>query len=83
IMCLAVPGKVVEISGDHAKIEYTGGIMRQANITMVKPEIGQYVIVHAGFAIQILEEKDAMETLALWNEMLDADNLGGDGGGGA
>ncbi len=76
-MCLAVPGKVVEIHGNHAVVEYSGGVRREANITLVRPEVGDYVIVHAGFAIQILSEKDALETLDLWDEMLDAEEDAG------
>ena len=53
-MCLAVPAKVVEITHDTAKLDY-GGIIREANISLVGPKIGDYVIVHAGYAIQILD----------------------------
>ena len=67
-MCLAIPGKVIEIYGDRAKVDY-GGIVREANISLVDVKVGDYVIVHAGFAIQTLDEEAAMETLALWNEM--------------
>ena len=72
-MCLAVPGKILSIDGDHARIEYKGGVVREANVSLVSPDVGQYVIVHAGFAIQIMTEEDAAETLSLWDEMLEAD----------
>jgi len=71
-MCLAVPGKVISLDGEHARIEYRGGVVRNANISLVSPSVGQYVIVHAGFAIQVLKEEDALENLALWDEMLEA-----------
>jgi len=71
-MCLAIPGQVVEIMEDHmAMIDY-GGTRREANIMYVKPRVGDWVVVHAGFALQILDEEEARETLALWEEALEA-----------
>lgn len=70
-MCLAIPGKVVEIiDGSKALVDY-GGTRREANTIFVKPILGDWVVVHAGFALQIMDEKDALETLQLWNEALD------------
>lgn len=66
-MCLAVPGKVLEIQGDKAKIDY-GGIVRDANISLVRVKVGDYVVVHAGFAIETMEEKEAKKVLELWDE---------------
>lgn len=66
-MCLAVPGKVVDIKGDRAKIDY-GGVIRDANISLVPAKVGDYVIVHAGFAIEIMDEKEAEQALKLWDE---------------
>jgi len=64
-MCLAIPAKVVEIEGNMATIE-VGGISRQASLMLVpEAEIGDYVLVHAGFAIQRLDEEEALETLRL------------------
>ena len=69
-MCLAIPGEVVEILDDkRAMVDY-GGTRREVDITFVKPEIGEWVIVHAGFALQILDKEEAQETLALWEEAL-------------
>jgi len=69
-MCLAIPGKIGEITGDKAKVYYGGGVVNTANISLVDAKVGDYVLVHAGFAIQVLSEEEAMETLALWDEML-------------
>lgn len=69
-MCLAIPAKVVEINGDTAKVDFGAGTMRDVNISLVEAKIGEYVIVHAGYAIEVLEQKAAEETLALWNEIL-------------
>ena len=71
-MCLAIPGKIVEIDSnkEHATIDYGDGTKRKANVTLVDVNIGDYVLVHAGFAIQVLDEKEAQETLDLFREML-------------
>jgi hydrogenase expression/formation protein HypC len=69
-MCLAIPAKVVEVKGDIAKVDFGGGILRDVNISLVEAEVGEYVIVHAGYAIQVLDEKAAEETLQLWSELL-------------
>lgn len=61
-MCLAYPGKIISIEGQKATIDFDG-IEKDANISMVNAKVGDYVIVHAGFAIQILSDKDAMEIL--------------------
>ncbi len=71
-MCLAIPGKIVNIDGDEAYVDY-GGSMKTANISMVDAKVGQYVVVHAGFAIEVMDEEEANETLKLWNDCLDSD----------
>ena len=68
-MCLAIPGKVVEIKGRKAIIDY-GGVIREADISLVDAKKGDYVIVHAGFAIQVIDEKEAKETIKIFEEML-------------
>ena len=71
-MCLAIPGKIISIDKkkEHAIMDYGDGTKRKANITLIDAEIGKYVLVHAGFAIQVLDEKEAQETLNLFREML-------------
>jgi len=69
-MCLAIPAKVVEINGDTAKVDFGAETMREVNISLVDTKVGEYVIVHAGYAIEVLDQKAAEETLALWNEIL-------------
>ena len=73
-MCLAVPGKIIEISKDkqHAIVDYGDGTKRIANISLVDVKIGTYVLVHAGFAIQTVDPKEAEETLELFREMIEA-----------
>jgi len=69
-MCLAIPGRIIEISGDKARVQYGEGVTNTANVSLVDVSVGDYVLVHAGFAIQVLSEKEAAETISLWNEML-------------
>jgi hydrogenase expression/formation protein HypC len=70
-MCLALPLRLTDIKGDTGVVEM-GGITRKINLSMVeKPAIGDYVIVHAGFAIAIMDEKEAMETLNLVRECIE------------
>ena len=71
-MCLAVPGKILEIDGDTARVDF-GGITREANVILV-PEaaVDSYVLVHAGFAIQVLNEAEAEETLSLFRQLAEA-----------
>jgi hydrogenase expression/formation protein HypC len=68
-MCLAIPMQIVEIKGNKGIVE-VGGVKREVGLQLLKDiKIGDYVIVHAGFAIQILDEKEARETIALFEEM--------------
>jgi len=73
-MCLAIPGKIVEIvdaENDIAKVE-VGGVRRNINIGMLDKEdarIGDYVLIHVGFAMSKIDEKEAEETLRLLEEL--------------
>jgi len=69
-MCLAIPAKIIEIQGDLAKVDFGEGVLREVNIMLVEAKIGEYVLVHAGYAIQVIDQKAAEETLNLWNEIL-------------
>jgi hydrogenase expression/formation protein HypC len=71
-MCLAIPAKVVSLKEDRARVDFGEGVSREVNVALVSVKIGDYVLVHAGFAIQVLDEKEALETLQLWNELLEA-----------
>ncbi|MDP7420437.1 MAG: HypC/HybG/HupF family hydrogenase formation chaperone, partial [bacterium] len=65
------PVKVLKIDGKTAEIEL-GGVKRQARLDMLDDVIvGDYVILHAGFAIQKLDEQDALETLEIWREIIE------------
>ncbi|GIU72047.1 MAG: hypothetical protein KatS3mg003_2317 [Candidatus Nitrosocaldaceae archaeon] len=70
-MCLAFPGKVMEIDGDYAKIDFGANTIRSnINIAEVNAKIGDYVLVHAGYAIQILDIEEAENTIRYWKENL-------------
>ncbi len=67
-MCLGVPMRVVEIDGEMAVAEITG-VRRSVSLQLVDDvKVGDYVIVHAGFAIQVLDEAEALETIRLLQE---------------
>jgi hydrogenase expression/formation protein HypC len=72
-MCLAIPGKIVSVKEAQAQVDFGEGVLREVNVTLVNARVGDYVLVHAGYAIQVLDEKEALETLNLWNEILQAE----------
>ena len=63
-MCVAIPGKVIEVFEDKARVDFNGNTVN-VNTGLVDPKPGQYVLVHAGFAIEIVDEQFAQETLDL------------------
>lgn len=68
-MCLGIPGKIIEITGDDlmrmGKVDF-GGVKREVSLAYVpEAEVGDYVIVHVGFAISQVDEAEAQETLDL------------------
>jgi len=68
-MCLAVPVRVLQIDGLKASVEL-GGLVRQASLMLVPDtQVGDYVLLHAGFAIQKLDEEEAEETIRLFAEI--------------
>lgn len=72
-MCLAIPGRIIEIyeQGDllMAKVDF-GGISREVCLNYVpEAQVGQYCVIHVGFAISLLDEKEAMETLDLLKQI--------------
>ncbi|HOC78080.1 MAG TPA: HypC/HybG/HupF family hydrogenase formation chaperone [Methanofastidiosum sp.] len=68
-MCLAVPGKVIEIEGSIGIVDFNG-VKREVRLDLVDAKIGDYVIVHTGFAIERMDEKDALESLDIWKQLL-------------
>jgi hydrogenase expression/formation protein HypC len=70
-MCLSLPARVIAIEGEMAEVSVGGAVFR-AGLQMVDGvTVGDYVLLHAGFAIEKLKEEDALETLRLLQEMDD------------
>lgn len=62
-MCLGIPMKIVEVKGSDGFVE-SGGLKRKANLSFIRsPKKGDYVLIHAGFAIEKVKEKEAQKTL--------------------
>jgi len=71
-MCLGIPGKVVEIEKNVAKAD-VGGVLRDISLDLCpNVSIGEYVLIHTGFAIQRVDEEEAKETLDLLRQMAEA-----------
>ncbi len=75
-MCVAVPGKIVSIDEfDMAVVDF-GGTTREVSLAMVEdPATGEYVIVHAGFALHKVNSEEALETIELMRQALDDSNF--------
>ena len=68
-MCLSIPAKIVSIDGTMAEVS-AGGAVFKAGLHMIEnAEVGDYVLLHAGFAIQKISEKEAFETIKLFEEI--------------
>jgi hydrogenase expression/formation protein HypC len=68
-MCLAIPGKILEINGNSALVDFDG-IKQKVIIALIQnPEVGKYVIIHAGYAIEMMNETDALDAIEEWKEM--------------
>ncbi len=67
-MCVAYPGRVVSIDGNYGMVDFSGSQVR-ANLRLVPAKVGDYVLVHAGMAIQIVEKKEARDWAALFEEI--------------
>jgi hydrogenase expression/formation protein HypC len=76
-MCVGVPMQVVSIDGDQAMTE-VDGVKREASLMLLDQDVklGDFVIVHAGFAISKLDEEDARETLAMMREVFTPESMG-------
>jgi hydrogenase expression/formation protein HypC len=76
-MCLAIPAKVVKIQDGKAQVDFGEGVLREVDVSLVEVKVGEYVLVHAGYAIHGVSREEAEETLRLWREILEAENLQG------
>lgn len=67
-MCLGIPGRVIEVRGSRALVDF-GGIVREVDATMEEVSSGDYVLVHVGIIIAKIDEKEAMEMMELLREI--------------
>jgi len=74
-MCLAIPAKILSINGTSALIDLAG-TQREASVMLLEnAAVGDWVIVHAGFAIERITEEDAQQTLELLREIIEFDEV--------
>lgn len=67
-MCLAFPGRILNLNGDQAVVDFNG-VEKEVNISLIKGvKVDEYVMVHAGFAIQKMNKVDALEVFKLYKE---------------
>ncbi|MCI1035142.1 MULTISPECIES: HypC/HybG/HupF family hydrogenase formation chaperone [Raoultella] len=78
-MCIGVPGQICAIEGNQARVEICG-IQREVDLTLVgavdeqgRPRLGQWVLVHVGFAMSIINEAEARDTLAALQNMFEVE----------
>lgn len=69
-MCVAIPGRVTEVDGSMAKVDFNGNSVN-VNVGLVDPKVGQYVLVHAGCAIEVMEKEQAQEIIDLFADLED------------
>jgi hydrogenase expression/formation protein HypC len=78
-MCLAIPARIIEVHGDAAKVDFGEGVLRDVSVALVKVNVDDYVLVHAGYAIQVISREEAQQTLQLWEEILKMEDPRADG----
>ncbi len=73
-MCLSIPSKIVEIDEDNMATVDTMGIKRQVSLDLMLNEvgIGDYILIHVGFAMSKIDEAEALQSLEVYREMLEA-----------
>ena len=67
-MCIAIPGKIVSIDTTKAKVDFNGNIV-DVNVGLIDPKVGDYVLVHAGCAIEVMSKDKALELIELFREL--------------
>ncbi|HOI39248.1 MAG TPA: HypC/HybG/HupF family hydrogenase formation chaperone [Methanobacterium sp.] len=69
-MCIAAPAQILEIKENVATVDF-GGVRQQAKLDLVEDvDVGRYVLVHSGYAIEVLSDQEAQESLEAWDELL-------------
>lgn len=77
-MCLSIPSKVVEIFEDNMATVDTMGVRRKVTLDLIseKVEVGDFVLIHVGFAMNKIDKEDAQESIAIYDEIVAAMNTG-------
>lgn len=73
-MCLSIPARIISIDGNMAEVSAGGAVFKAGLHLLENPEPGEYILLHAGFAIQKISEKEALETLELLKEISESSN---------
>lgn len=74
-MCLAIPGKILELKNGKTAVVSIMGATREVSVELLKNvELGEYLIIHAGCAIEKIDEEEAMKTIQLFKELNEAYN---------
>ncbi len=67
-MCIAIPGKIVSIDSRMAKVDFNGNIVA-VNVGLIDAKVGDYVLVHAGCAIEVMSKDSALELIELFHDL--------------
>lgn len=67
-MCIAIPGKIISIDTPRAKVDFNGNIV-DVNVGLIDPAVGDYVLVHAGCAIEVMQKDKALELIEMFREL--------------
>jgi hydrogenase expression/formation protein HypC len=67
-MCIAIPGKIVSIEGSRAKVDFSGNLV-DVNVGLIEAAVGDYVLVHAGCAIEVMSRDKALELIELFHDL--------------
>lgn len=70
-MCYAIPARVIKVEGDCGIVDFGDGVEREVILAMVDAKEGDYVLVHAGYAIQVLDEEEALQIIEDYRKMLE------------
>ncbi|AHB14042.1 HypC/HybG/HupF family hydrogenase formation chaperone [Dehalococcoides mccartyi] len=68
-MCLAVPAKIISVEDGVAEVDLNGTTYKASLMLTPEAKEGDYVLLHTGYAIQVIDEKDALETLSIFKQM--------------
>ena len=67
-MCIAIPGKIVSLEAKKAKVDFSGNLV-DVNVGLIAPKVGDYVLVHAGCAIEVMPKERALELIELFQDL--------------